>query len=65
MEKKLQDKMQEKQLSQRKLAKMLGVAPRTLCNKLQGKAPLLYREAIRICEILDIENPIGYFNGGR
>lgn len=56
----LYEKLKEKKLTQAELARRLGMSPRSLCNKFQDKQPFLYREVIKICRELDIDNPLAY-----
>ena len=53
-------KLKEKGISQAELARRIGIQPRSLCNKFQGKQPFLYREVVAICRELGIENPLVY-----
>lgn len=48
-------------LSQSKLANMLRVDQKTLSNKVTGKTDFKLSEVIKICEILQIENPRDVF----
>lgn len=52
--------LHNKGLSQAKLAEMVGISPRALCQKFKGQRPFLYREVVKICEILNIENPMHF-----
>lgn len=56
----LMKKLRENGLSQAALARELGLSPRSLCNKFQGKQPFLYWEVVGICRRLHIENPLQY-----
>ena len=56
----LYEKLQAKGLSQAELARRIGTSPRSLCNKFQDKQPFLYREVLKICRELDIDNPLAY-----
>lgn len=53
-------KLNEKGISQAQLARRLGISPRSLCNKFQGKQPFLYSEVLKICRELEIDNPLNY-----
>lgn len=57
----LYEKLAQKNLSQAKLAEMLGISKHTLNRKFSGKAPFLYDEVVRICDILEIDEPRKYF----
>ncbi|MBQ8388792.1 MAG: helix-turn-helix transcriptional regulator [Clostridia bacterium] len=52
--------LKSKGISQAELARKIGIQPRSLCNKFQGKQPFLYREVVRICRILEIGNPLNF-----
>ncbi|MBR6603530.1 MAG: helix-turn-helix transcriptional regulator [Clostridia bacterium] len=53
-------KLKEKGISQAELARRIGLSPRTLCNKFQGKQPFLYSEVVKICIELGITNPLDF-----
>lgn len=59
--KKLRDRMKERKITQRALAIQLNMTERSLCYKLGGRQPFLWREVLAICKILDINNPVGWF----
>ena len=48
--------MAEKRISQRKLAKMLGISKNTINLKLNGKGCFDTEQATNICEILGIDD---------
>ena len=52
--------LHRKGISQAKLAGKIGISPRALCQKFGGKRPFLYREVVKICNILDIQNPLDF-----
>lgn len=58
---KLRERMQERGISQGQLAKIVGMDRAYLCIKLSGKRQFRWREVFAICRVLEIENPIGYF----
>ena len=51
----------EKGVSQNKLATLLNVSPKTLCEKINGKKRFYVDEAFKICDILGIEDIKEYF----
>ena len=53
--------LSRKGISQRELARRIGIAPETLNRKLKGKEELRYWEVARICAELDIDNPLPLF----
>lgn len=61
----LYERLQQKKLSQAALARRVGMHPRSLCNKFQGKQPFLYREVVKICRELEIRDPFQYDWGER
>ena len=61
METWLYSKLKEKGTTQKELARMVGILPSTLSKKFHGELPFLYSEVVRICEILEIDNPLPYF----
>lgn len=54
-------KLKEKKISQKHLAEQIGISEKGLSNKFNGRAPFLYEEVIKICDVLGIENPREYF----
>lgn len=61
MEVQLYAKLKEKKIPQKQLAEQIGISEHAMCNKMQGRVPFLYREVVKICKILDIENPLMVF----
>jgi|Cm827metagenome_2_1110796.scaffolds.fasta_scaffold47939_1 DNA-binding helix-turn-helix protein len=57
----LRGKMAEKGISQDRLAVRIGISPQTLCRKISGKRDFKLAEIVKICEVLNIENPIDIF----
>ena len=57
----LYEKLNEKKISQTKLAERTGITKSSLRRKFLGKTPFTYDEVCGICEILDIDNPLPYF----
>lgn len=49
--------MAEKRITQRELAKKLGVSKNTINNKINGKVDFNTAEATKICEILELTDP--------
>jgi len=50
----IKDKMAEKGISQADLARMMGLAQPTVCQKINGSRPFFLDEAKQVAEILDI-----------
>ena len=55
---KLKGKIAEAGLTQRELAKRIGVSENTLARKIKGIRDFTIGEANRICEELEIKDPI-------
>ena len=49
--------MAEQRVTQKDLAKSIGIAENTLLNKLNGRNSFNTREAIAICDVLHISDP--------
>ena len=62
MHEKLKANMDRKGITQRELAEKIGVHRVSFNRKMCGKREWLWSEIISICKVLDIENPIGYFD---
>lgn len=58
---KLRARMQERGITQKQLAQLVGMDRGWLCNKLAGKNRFYWCEVLAICEVLEIDNPIGWF----
>lgn len=56
---KLRGMLVEKQIPQYELAKRLGVSEKTMSGRMNGLLDFSWSEIVKICKILDIENPIG------
>ncbi len=54
---KLKGKMVEKEMSQEKLAKELGITVQTLNSKLNSRTQFTLAEVVRITDILEISDP--------
>jgi transcriptional regulator with XRE-family HTH domain len=61
MQSKLKALLYEKGISQREIAKAIGVAEKTFGGKMRGLRNFTLREAWDICELLNIKNPIDVF----
>ena len=57
----LKAEMVKKKYTQAELAKAIGIAPNTLNRKLLGQREFTVSEAKKICDVLDIENPVEIF----
>ena len=49
--------MAEQRITQRDLAKSIGIAENSLSNKLNGRYAFNTDEAIKICDVLNISDP--------
>lgn len=58
---KIKGLMAEKNISQQKLASILGISKQTLNAKLQSKREFTVNEAQKICNALDIKDVEIYF----
>ena len=54
---KLKEKLKEKGISQRKLAKAIKRNPHTVNNKIKGANEFFFFEVVDICRVLDIPVP--------
>jgi len=54
---KLLGAMAEKRISQRELARRLGISKNTINSKINGKVHFDTEEASKICDILEIKDP--------
>ena len=54
----IEEKLRKKGISQRELARRIGLAHETLNRKLSCKEEFRYWEIALICKELDIENPL-------
>lgn len=50
----IKQRMNEKGLSQKRIAEELGIAQPTLCQKVSGKRPFLLSEAEQLADLLGI-----------
>lgn len=57
----LRGKIVERGLTQQKLAEKVGLSPNSLSRKLSGERDFRLCEMVRICEVLNIEDPYPYF----
>ena len=51
--------MYERGISQREVAGVLELTPKTISAKMCGKQDFTYTEVVKLCELLGIENPLG------
>lgn len=54
----LKDLMQIQQITQERLAKMIGISQSSLCQKLNNHRPMLLEEAERIAQVLQIPDAV-------
>lgn len=57
--------LKQKGITQKELAEQLGIAFETLNRKIHGADEFRYWEVVRICAILEIENPMHVFKSKR
>ena len=57
--------LKQKGITQKELAEQLGIAFETLNRKINGVDEFRYWEVVRICAILEIENPMPVFKSKR
>lgn len=53
----LKGKMAEKGYSQERLAKEIGISTNSMSRKILGERQFRLGEVIRICDVLDIDDP--------
>ena len=61
MQSKLKALLFEKKYPQYRLAKDLGITPKSISKKMYGEVDFTYTEVFRICKILSIQNPLEIF----
>lgn len=61
----IKGKLKQKGMRQKELADALGIANETLSRKIRGAEEFRYWEVVRICAILEIENPLPLFKSKR
>ncbi|MEG0430274.1 MAG: helix-turn-helix transcriptional regulator [Anaerovoracaceae bacterium] len=59
----LRGRIAEKGLTQQELANKIGISNNSLSRKMLGKRQFALGEVIRICDVLEIENPKEIFFG--
>lgn len=57
----IHSKLKECGITQRELAKRIGICHEALNRKINGKSPFMYWEVVKICKELGIENPRDFF----
>lgn len=57
----LRERIREYGYTQRRVAEILRMPEETLSRKLAGARAFTWQEILAICKILDISNPIGWF----
>ncbi len=69
MQTKLKAILFEQGISQKNLAKEIGMTEHSMCDKMHGRIDFTYTEVYNICRILGIKNPLEVFEpkakGGR
>ncbi len=60
-QKKLRVIIFERGMTQKKLAELLGITPRSFSKKMLLRVEFTYSEVYKLCEILDIKNPLDVF----
>lgn len=58
---KLKGKMTERRVSQKRMAKELGITVQSLNAKLNGRSKFTLEEVVKITEILSLEDPVDIF----
>lgn len=61
MEAWIYSKLKENGLTSKELAKLLDLTEQSVYRKIRGKTAFSYREVVKICDILGIDNPRDYF----
>ena len=57
----LRERMREKRYNQGHIAKILDIGEKTVSLKMRGLCPFKWSEVLTICKVLNIKNPIGWF----
>lgn len=61
MQAKLRVIILERGMTQKQLAELLGITPRSFSRKMLFQVEFTYSEVYKLCEILDIKNPLDVF----
>lgn len=61
MQGKLKGLLYEKRMTQRQLAKEIGISEKTIGLKMAGECEFTFSEVYKICRVLGIENPFDVF----
>ena len=61
MQGKLKGLLYEKRMTQRQLAKEIGISEKTIGLKMSGECEFTLSEVYKICRVLGIENPLDVF----
>lgn len=54
--------MKDMRVTQKDIARKLNISDKTICCKLSGKRPLLWREVVAISKMMGIANPLEWFD---
>lgn len=58
---KLRKRIKDKGYEHKQIASKIGIDACTMSRKLSGIQPFKWQEVLALCEVLDIANPIGWF----
>ena len=61
MQTKLKAILFEKKITQKALAKTIGIDEHSMCDKMHGRIDFTFTEVYNICRVLGIENPLDVF----
>lgn len=61
MQAKLKSILFEQGISQKNLAKEIGISEHSMSDKMHGRIDFTYTEVYKLCRVLDIENPLKVF----
>ncbi len=61
MQKALRVLMFSKDITQKELAKEIGISERCMVRRMRGEAEFTFTEVYNICRVLGIENPLDVF----
>lgn len=65
MQTKLKEILFEKKITQKELAKAIGMTEHSMSNKINGLTEFTYTEVYQVCNVLCITNPLEVFKAKR